>query len=57
MNKEFLFITNGYFTQEIKNKIKKSVIELVFAEIKIQKRLNLKKPLLVTNTLTEFFAI
>jgi hypothetical protein len=55
--KEFLFITNRYFTQEIKNKIKKSVIELVFAEIKIQKRLNLKKPLLVTNTLTEFFAI
>jgi len=55
--KEFLSITNQNFTQEIKNKIKKSVVELVFAEIKIQKRLNLKKPLLVTNTLTDFFAI
>jgi hypothetical protein len=54
---EFLSITNKYFTQEIKNKIKKSVIQLVFAEIKIQKRLNLKKPLLVTNTLNKFFTI
>lgn len=55
--KDFLSITNQNFTQEIKNKIKKSVIELVFAEIKIKKRLNLKKPLLVTNVLTEFFAL
>jgi len=53
--KEFLSITNGYFTQEIKNKIKESVIQLIFAEIKIQKRLDLKKPLLVTNTLSKFF--
>jgi len=53
--KEFLSITNQTFTQEIKNKIKKSVIQLVLAEIKIQKRLNLKKKLLVSNTLTKFF--
>ena len=55
--KEFLFITTNNFTQEIKNKIKKSVIEIVLIEIKLQKRLNLKKPLLITNAIKEFFDI
>lgn len=55
--REFISIGNLEFSQEVKNKIKKSVILLVFAEIKIQKRLNLSKPLLVTNVLKKFFAL
>jgi hypothetical protein len=52
---EFLSIQSNNFSQEIKNKIKKSVVEIVLIEYKIKKMYNPKKPLLFYKAIKEFF--
>ena len=51
---EFLSISPIVFTQDIKNKIKKSVIEIVSIELQLQKNLKLKEYLPFTNAVNKF---
>jgi len=52
---DFLSIKSINFTQEIKNKIKKSVVEIVLIEHKLKKIYNPKKQLLFSKAIKEFF--
>lgn len=51
---EFLAISPQLFSPEIKNKIKKSVIEIIAIELNLQKKLNIKTSLPFTNVIKEF---
>ncbi len=52
---EFLNIPTANFDQEIKNRIKKSVVEIVLIELKLKKIYNPKNPLLFSKAIKEFF--
>ena len=54
---EFIAISPQVFTREIKQKIKRSVLELISIELNLQKKLNLKNSLPFTNAVKEFLAV
>ncbi len=52
---EFLNLQTASFNQEIKNKIKKSIVEIVLIESKLNKIYNPKRSLLFSKAIKEFF--
>jgi hypothetical protein len=52
---DFLSIKSINFTQEIKNKIKKSIVEIVLIESKLKKIYKQKKLLIFSKAIKEFF--